>query len=107
LPLANPFPPSLSSPLYTHLPSPFLPQDLPRLGRWLGKGPLEETISVTRASHGETKLSPLARANIRACYNKSNPDYPASYFSYVSADYEAMRELVRLGLLDADRYDLT
>lgn len=81
-------------------------EDLVRLGRWLGKNS-SRPVPMSRASYGEKGLSLLARANIRAYYNKSNPDYPPAYFQYVSADYEAMRALVKFGLLDADRYELT
>jgi hypothetical protein len=80
-------------------------EDLDRLARWLNVSmkPSPQPVRVSPPSNRH--LSPVARANIQAYYNKSGAICQTGS-AYVSADYEAMRGLVRAGLLRADQYDL-
>jgi hypothetical protein len=82
-----------------------LDEDLDRLGRWLNLSTRPSPPAIRVSPPSKRHFSDVALANIRAYYNKSGPtfqDGPA----YVSADYEAMRGIVRAGLLRADQYDL-
>jgi hypothetical protein len=83
--------------------------DLVRLSNWLSVDGTRELPPRTRVSPPSNgRLSDVAQANIRAYYNKSwSASLPAGLAdSDVSADYQAMRGLVRAGLLSADQYDL-
>jgi hypothetical protein len=82
-------------------------EDLVRLASWLNVSvkPAPHPVRVSPPSNRD--MSDVAQANIRAYYNKTGPTFGGDEASaYVSADYEAMRGLVRAGLLRADMYDL-
>jgi hypothetical protein len=85
-----------------------LEEDLVRLSKWLSVARTKAAPSRTRVSPPSNRfLSDAAQANIRAYYNKTwAASGPARPMDYVSADYEAMRGLVRAGLLRSDQYDL-
>ena len=78
--------------------------DLRRLAVWLGAA-TPAVMPTIRVNHYRGSLSELARLNVRRFYNLTllAPEFNAK----VSADYAAMRALVRAGLLAADRYDLS
>jgi hypothetical protein len=80
-----------------------MPEDLVRLARWLNLSKALELPPIRVSPPSNRAFSDVARANVRAYYNKTGL---ASGGNDVSADYEAMRELVRAGLLRADAYDL-
>mmetsp|Transcript_28818 Transcript_28818/g.93078 ORF Transcript_28818/g.93078 Transcript_28818/m.93078 type:complete len:293 (+) Transcript_28818:89-967(+) len=85
-----------------------LEEDLERLSSWLNVSHTKKMLPRIRASPPSNRhLSYTAQANIQAYYNKSWPaSGTAGKADYVSADYEAMRGLVRAGLLRAHQYDL-
>jgi hypothetical protein len=82
-----------------------LDEDLDRLARWLNLGTRPSPPPLRVSPPSMRQFSDVAQANIRAYYNKSGPIFRNGR-GYVSADYEAMRGLVRAGLLRADQYDL-
>jgi hypothetical protein len=89
----------------------YMLHDLDRLARWLGTRPSVAMPNV-RVNPAHGAMSQQARANIRSFYNLSMIEQvsaiePGSRRNQVSADYAAMRALVRAGLLAADRYDLS
>jgi len=84
-------------------------EDLARLSHWLNISavPAPPPTRVSPPSNGH--MSDIAQANIRAYYSRTGPTFTLGgkdLSAYVSADYEAMRGLVRAGLLRADQYDL-
>jgi hypothetical protein len=80
-----------------------LQDDLVRLTHWLNRS-VAPSVAPTRVSPPSNRhLSNIAEANLRAYYNRSGPTFGDGY---VSADYQAMRGLVKAGLLRANQYDL-
>lgn len=74
----------------------YMDEDLRRLGRWLGLATIDGSGFNERRNPQQATpppFSPLARTNLCRAYNKT--------------DFAVLRELVRLHLLDASRYDLT
>jgi len=76
-------------------------EDLVLLARWLGlpegKNSTPSAVFRSTGASATPELSARARHNIRCFYE----------FNAVSPDYAAMRALVRHGLLNASRYDLS
>jgi hypothetical protein len=87
-------------------------EDLVRLARWLNvtKVPVPPPTRVSPPSN--RGFSAIALANVRAYYKKTGLNFGSNSnhaHAYISAEYEAMRALVRAGLLpsaSADEYDL-
>jgi hypothetical protein len=83
-------------------------EDLVRLARWLKVGNVPALPPTRVSPPSDRDFSAIALANTRAYYNQTGPTTfgDSSIHAYVSADYQAMRALVRAGLLSAAEYDL-